>query len=118
MRNYSNAINPYIATYHAYPNTRPFPLVNPHMFMQSAKKLEAYLRDAQTLVHHISQSETFAKNLMSAAQQSKTNTVTVMVNQFLHTHPRITFTPTGLTLTFTDTTELQCCYVEMQMRWQ
>ncbi len=31
------------------------------MFMQSAKKLEAYLRDAQTLVHHISQSEIFAK---------------------------------------------------------
>lgn len=112
--------------YHVYPLIpkytfphRQFLPVNPKMFMETAKKMDPLLKDAEVLMRHISSTEAFAKKLMNAAQQSNLNEVNQMIAQTgIKSKADIRFNPSGLILILSRKNDpLDCCHVELRVRW-
>lgn len=117
--------NPYYNYYHpihtGWPNNQPsqipaiefsipidsynrqtaFPEVNPTEFVNSSKQVLILLQDAQVLSQSLIETE-FAKKIMDAAQQSKTE----LLKEILSTLPinskvNASYTPNSVTITFT-----------------
>lgn len=112
--------------YHAYPPIpkyvfpqRQFLPVNPKMFMDSAKKMNPLLKDAEVLMRHISNTEPFARKLMDAAQHSKLNEVNKMIAQIgIKSKSDIRINPSALILILSPKNDpLDCCQVELRIRW-
>jgi len=112
--------------YHAYPPIpnyvfphRQFLPVNQKMFMDSARKMDPILRDAQILMKRISNSDAFAKKIMIAAQHSNVTEVNRIISQTgIKSKSNIRFNPSGFIVTLSrkdDPTD--CCDVELRIRW-
>ena len=110
-------VPPPIPIYH-YPHRQYLP-VDPKMFMNSAKKMEPLLKDAQTLMNYISSTESYSKKLMDAAQQSKINDVKKMITQTgIQSKADIRINPTALILILSRKNDpSDCCQVELHVRW-
>lgn len=119
MNPYFHPHYPYNNHYH-HPKFRQFPPVDPSMFMHSAQKSLPYIHDANKIMTHIKQSEAFSRKLMSAAQESKTAEVEKMIKDLIQTNPDITFTPSSLTILFTEKNNnaISCCRMVLNVRWQ
>lgn len=105
--------------YHPIPYNRSFPEVNPNTFMTSAKYMQSLMKDASVLLEKMADSKEFAKQLMSAAQESKQN---LIEDQIKHTGiqniPIVTYTPDGLKLQFSkEVDQINCCNLTLALRW-
>lgn len=115
----------YYYPYHPYPATYPpnyyrqYPEVNPSQFMTSAQHMRTLMKDAVTLLDHMSDSKQYSLDLMSAAQQSNQQKVNMMIKETgIKTPPKVTYTPDGLKLQFQapgDATD--CCNLTITLRW-
>ncbi|MGV3466990.1 MAG: hypothetical protein ACO1OT_17065 [Heyndrickxia sp.] len=112
--------------YHVYPPIpnyvfpyRQFLPVNPKMFMDSSRKMDPILRDAQVIIQHISNSEAFAKRIMNAAQHSNATEVNRMIAQLgIKSKSTIRFNPSAFILTLSRKNDpTDCCDVELRIRW-
>ncbi|MBS4173929.1 hypothetical protein [Bacillus sp. FJAT-49736] len=114
---------PYYYHYPPYPKycypLRQYLPVDPKMFMNSARKMDPLIKDAQALMRHISTTEAFAKKLMDAAQHSKINEVKKMISETgIKSKSEIRFNPSGLILILTPKNDpSDCCHVELRVRW-
>lgn len=114
-------IQPYDNSYlNCSPNRyRHYPDVNPGMFMNSAKGMEMLMKDASHLLAEMARSRKFSFDLMSAAQQSKADTVEKLIKSTgIKTIPKVTYTPDGLKLHFNSGQEYtNCCELALKLRW-
>ncbi|MFE8702376.1 hypothetical protein ACFYKX_17400 [Cytobacillus sp. FJAT-54145] len=116
--------NPYNAQmphYRFYPQPyyRPFPQVNPDLFMQSAHHMQVLMKDASLLLDRMASSKEYAMNLMGAAQESKMQQVNDMIKGAgITTMPEVSYTPEGLKLYFKSKAEdIDCCHLSLTLRW-
>ncbi|UTI42284.1 hypothetical protein [Niallia sp. RD1] len=113
----SAAFHPYLH-YPIY--FREFPEVNPAKLMDSAKDTLTLLPDLEACLNQLVNSPDFSKNLMSAAQLSKTATVEQLIKSIgIKEIPKISYNPDGITLNFDHKNKPpHCCYLSVQLRWR
>ncbi len=97
-----------------------YPPVDPTIFMKSAHQSQDLLNDAQKLSNQLSNSTSFSKEIIEAAQQSKTEKVKQMINTLaLKNHSDIYYNPNGITITLKPKEQHNnCCTVTLSMKWQ
>jgi len=106
--------------YHSMLQFREFPPVNTTLLKSSVKNMEEILTDATKILRHISTETTFAKELMTAAQLSKTETVKALITNIGVKHiPTIYYNPDGIHLSFVGKQQnLECCKLDLAIRWR
>ncbi|RWZ60537.1 hypothetical protein EQV77_04370 [Halobacillus fulvus] len=101
--------------YRSYPNRPSFPPVNPDTFMQSAGETDRLLTDAKKLLERVQSSESYATQIMNAAQESKKEEVKQLVKASgIESQIDVLFTPSSLKL---DLISSQGSRIELVMRW-
>lgn len=105
--------------YNSFYNTRVFPTVNPTILMNSAKKSTELLSDAQKVTEGVYSSHDFSKQLMEAAQQSKTETVRQLIKSLaLQNHSEIKYNPDGIQIILSPKdVSNNCCVVSLSLKW-
>jgi DNA-directed RNA polymerase beta' subunit len=98
---------------------RQLPEVNPNQFIQSAQHSLSILVDAQIILNKIANSKEFSRNLMNAAQESKTQEVDKLIKSIgTKNIPKIAYNPDGITFNFDHKhSPPHCCYISFQLRW-
>ncbi|WP_444506234.1 hypothetical protein [Cytobacillus kochii] len=117
-------ICPYPYTYpiycHPYPPIhilRSFPPVNPDQFIQSAKAMEVLMNSASKLLDKMAKSREYSYNIMTAAQESNQTKVNQLIESAdLNNHPKVTYTPDGLTLNFQSAGD-QSAHLSLKLKW-
>ncbi|GKU83175.1 hypothetical protein [Niallia sp. NCCP-28] len=99
---------------------RELPEVNPNQWIASAKDSLLLLKDAEALLTKIIQSQAISKQIMSAAQASKTQTVEKLVQSLgTKTMPKISYNPDGITFNFDHKNQPpHCCFLSIQLKWR
>ncbi|WP_312098532.1 hypothetical protein [Niallia sp.] len=99
---------------------RELPEVNPSKLIDSAKDTLNLLPDVEACLKQLANSYEFSKNLMSAAQLSKTETVEQLIKSIgLKETPKISYNPDGIILNFDHKNKPpHCCYLSVQLRWR
>ena len=101
------------------PSERPLPSANPDLFMKSAKLSQLLLNDAQKVMHTFSNSQPFAKRLMTAAQESNKAIVTAMIRQTgIQNIPEIIYNPDGIRFDFHPKIDEDLCHVIVSLKWR
>ena len=99
---------------------RPFPPVDPTVFQESANKELALLNDVRVVLEKISTSSQYSADIMKAAQESNQTQIEKLVRSSgVKKIPAITYTPDGLRIKFTDSTNgMECCHLAVKLRWR
>lgn len=106
----------YSLPYTAY---RSFPLVDPKIFMASAKHMQFLMLDASVILERMATNRKFSFDLMNAAQHSNKNKVQDLIRSTgIKSKPEVEYNPDGLRLLFLkDTTQANCCQLLLHLRW-
>lgn len=102
------------------PDFRPYPDVDTSLFIKSAAKALSLMDDAKLVMDKIKTSQSFSKDLMLAAQQSKQTEVERLVRSAgIKRKPNITYNPDGITIDFQEDFEgKDCCHIILKLRWE
>ncbi|WP_054768281.1 hypothetical protein [Lysinibacillus parviboronicapiens] len=96
-------------------NNSPFPPVDTHKLVASAKRVQTIIRQAQLLTDKINESQQFAHNLMNAAQLSnKTEVDKLIASTGITIKFDTKYTPDNLRVLFT---ESDCCGLTLNLHW-
>lgn len=115
---------PTLAAFHPYLHYplyfRELPEANPSKLINSAKDTLTLLPDVETCLKKLANSPDFSKNLMNAAQLSKTETVEQLIKSIgVKESPTIAYNPDGITLNFDHKNKPPyCCFLSVQLRWR
>ncbi|WP_400242985.1 hypothetical protein AB3U99_18205 [Niallia sp. JL1B1071] len=121
---FSHRNTPTPAAFHPYLHYpiyfREFPEVNPSKFINSAKDTLNLLSDVEACLKQLANSYEFSKNVMNAAQLSKTETIEQLIKSIgVKETPKISYNPDGITLNFDHKNKPpHCCYLSVQLRWR
>ncbi|MEH6943264.1 hypothetical protein [Bacillus sp. JJ722] len=123
--------NPYIPAYYMIPqplcypaNIRhrviTYPPVDPTIFMKSANKIQELLEDAHKLSAQVSKSHAFSKQIIEAAQESKTDKIKQLLSTLaLKNRSDIYYNPDGIIITLKPKDpHNNCCTVSVSLKWQ
>ncbi|MFC4323481.1 hypothetical protein [Litchfieldia salsa] len=100
-------------------SNRPYPPVDTTMFQKSAQASQKLIEESGLIFKRISSSEEYAKEIMSAAQQSNSNEVKRLIQSVGVTSPlTISFTPDGIKIVLSASTEqIECCKLSLSLKW-
>jgi hypothetical protein len=103
----------------AYSSYRSPPRIDTTIFMNSARQTQLFIRDADLILRKLAGSKQFSLNIMNAAQESKHAQVTELIKSTgIKKVPVASYSPNGLTLTFTDEqNDIDCCHLILKVRW-
>lgn len=110
--------------YHPYLHyplyNREFPEANPNLFVQSAKNALTLMSDVELCINKLANSNKLSKDIMNAAQASKTATVEQLIKSTgVKNMPDVSYNPDGITLKFDQRNKPpHCCYLSIQLRWR
>lgn len=124
--------NPYIPAYYMHPQSQTFyyptnieqrityPAADPTLFMKSASQSQDLLNDAQKVSNQLSHSHNLSKNIIEAAQQSKTEEVKRLLNTLaLKNRYDVYYNPDGIIITLKPKEPINgCCVVTLSLKWQ
>lgn len=112
--------HPYLYYPHYPLYTRELPEVNPNQFIKSAKNSLTLLSDVEICINKLANSYPLTKDIMHAAQLSKTETVKELIKSTgVKITPDISYNPDGITLTFDQKNNPpHCCSLSIQLRWR
>ena len=98
---------------------RQYPDVNIQEFSMSTHKFQILMRQADLLVDKLGNDPEFAKQLMSAAQQSNKSKVNEMIlSTGITINVKTAFTPTGIRITLNNAGfEGDCCNLQIGLNW-
>ena len=100
------------------PLFRPISARNPDLLIQSAKSSQSLMEDAKKVVDMIASSKPLSTRLMSAAQESKTATVTDMIKKTgIKAEPDIKYNPDGIRFDFYPKKGEVNCHVIISLKW-
>ncbi|RPF53218.1 hypothetical protein [Aquisalibacillus elongatus] len=113
---------PWYDIYRSYQPTtqrQNYPEVDPTQFKESAAAFQELLNDASELLGRLSESEEFAFDVMTAAQEDDLEEVKRLLESTgIHNEVEIDYNPDGITMMMqTDVEGLDCCHLEMDLRW-
>lgn len=99
---------------------RVYPKVDPAIFMNSAKKSQDLLEDAQKVSNGVYHSHALSKQIMEAAQSSKTEQVKqLLASLALKNDSDIYYNPDGIVITLKPKDPRDnCCKVSLSLKWQ
>ncbi|WP_051530057.1 hypothetical protein [Anoxybacteroides tepidamans] len=102
-----------------YSHMRQYPSVNPYLFTQSATTAQTLMKDASIVLAKLASSQSFAKHVMSLAQEGKTKQVQQMIQSLgIRSKIDIYFNPDGIRLTLSPTSGMHyCCQLAIGLRW-
>lgn len=94
--------------------------VDPAIFHQSAKSFQPLMDDGNTLLDKLSESESFAAQVMDAAQRSDEEKVKQLIESAgLQGTVTTRFNPDSITITLdSDDESKTCCKLSMSLRWR
>ncbi len=97
----------------------PFPPVNTEQLHTSAKRFESIMREVDLFIEKLLISETFATELMDAAQLSDHNKVNELIlSAGVTVHVKTNFNPTGIQIEFDNTEQGEgCCKLTISLLW-
>ncbi|WP_186576416.1 hypothetical protein [Aquibacillus kalidii] len=100
-------------------NPSPYPEVDTSRLQQSAKAFKPLMEDADKLIHAFSNSDSFAVNIMNAAQQSQTEKVKEYIKDVGITRPvDVTYNPDGIRLLLINQVDnIECCKLTLALQW-
>lgn len=110
--------------FHTEPYTshsrQQYPEVDPTIFHQSAKSFQPLMDDGSTLLDKLSESESFATQIMDAAQRSDKEKVKQLIKSAgLQSTATTQFNPDSITITlYSDDEPKTCCKLSMGLRWK
>jgi hypothetical protein len=98
---------------------RPFPEVNPTKLHDSAVAFQALMKEANVILTKLEDSESFAIQLMEAAQQSNHDEVDRLIQSTgVNKNVKTTFNPDGVKMELiSQSNDLECCRLLMSLRW-
>jgi hypothetical protein len=98
---------------------RQYPPINPAIFSQSATAAQTIMNDASIILKKLSESKSFAKNVMSAAQEGKTKEVQRMIQSLgIKSKVDLYFNPDGIRFTLSPPAgAFSCCQLVIGLRW-
>lgn len=116
---YANPYIHYSAYYYSPRHRRTLPPPSPDLLMASAKQMKMIMHDALLVVEKIANSKQFSFDLMSAAQESKSEKVKSLIQTTgVKAIPATSFNPDGLHLRFeAKAGSVDCCHLDLQLRW-
>jgi hypothetical protein len=104
---------------HAWHPFRPLSVPNPDLLVKSAKSSQPLLIDANKVVNILATSISFSTRLMSAAQESKIDTVKDMIRKTgVKVVPDITYNPDGIRFDFHPITGMENCHIIITLNWK
>lgn len=97
-----------------------YPDVDPAIFHQSADSFKSLISDGNKLLDQLSESESFAEQIMDAAQQGDKEEVKKLVESTdLQASVKTRFNPDSITITLYSNDEQEnCCKLAMGFRWK
>lgn len=110
---------PYYSLEFQYPCYRQFPPVDIKGLTYSARQFQRLMEQASLLINKIIQSNSFAFDLMNAAQQSNQQKVDELIHATgISIDVKTKFTPSGIQITL-DNSEMEggCCKLLIALRW-
>jgi hypothetical protein len=107
---------PYYPTYFPYRNP---PKSDTTMFMNSARQTQLLVKEAGLILEKLAYSQPFSLDIMNAAQESQHTKVAELIKSTgIKKIPVVSYSPNGLTLTFTDEqNNTDCCHLILKVRW-
>jgi hypothetical protein len=107
----------YIQPFHH--QIRPYPEVDTTMFRKSAQASQKLIQESNLIRERIANSEEFAKELMTAAQESNSNKVKQMIKAAgIESPVTISFTPDGIKIALsTNVDQIECCHFIISLKW-
>jgi hypothetical protein len=98
---------------------RQYPPINPTLFSQSAATAQTLMNDASVILKKLSESKSFAKSVMSAAQEGKTKEVQRMIQSLgMKSKVDLYFNPDGIRFTLSPRPgTFLCCQLVIGLRW-
>lgn len=117
---YYGTFNRYFPYYIASAARHSFSPVDPTLFNQSAIAMQKLFREASIVLNRLADSKTFAFNLMTAAQESKTDEVDRLIKSTgITSNVTTTYNPDGINLVLSSKVgETECCKLTIALRWR
>ncbi|MDF0727405.1 hypothetical protein PY093_11975 [Cytobacillus sp. S13-E01] len=114
---YSQQIN-YQGIY--YPVQRQYPEVDPTLFNESARQMQILMNEASIVLKRIAESKSFAKKVMSAAQDSQLEEVERLIKTTgITSKVETAFNPDGINMKLTSKIDdTECCQLTIALKWR
>ncbi|MFA1822977.1 hypothetical protein ACDX78_22980 [Virgibacillus oceani] len=101
---------------------RQFPPVDPNVFSESANEMKTLMNDASNVLDKLAASKQFAKELMTAAQESDVKEVERLIHTVdIASEIDVNFNPDSLRLEYrrkVTNNEMECCRLLVTLRWR
>ncbi|MCA1031660.1 hypothetical protein LCL95_11550 [Bacillus timonensis] len=99
---------------------RQYPDLDPTLFNQSATAMQKLMKEASLVLNKIAHSKSFAKKVMSAAQQSHLDEVEKLIQSTgVTANVDTSYTPDGINLKLSSTVgSTECCHLTIALRWR
>ncbi|MFG6120162.1 hypothetical protein [Thalassobacillus sp. B23F22_16] len=103
-----------------YPEEPAYPPVDSTMFSDSAAAMEKLLDEASLVLHRLAESETFAHDVMEAAQVNDMEKVDALLKSTgIHSGVETKVNPDGINLQLSSAVEgIECCHLTIALRWR
>ncbi|WP_156896445.1 hypothetical protein [Halobacillus kuroshimensis] len=103
-----------------YPRPAPsYPEVEASLFRESAMTMEDLIREAEGLVGKIHNDESYAEQIMMAAQQSDDKKVEGLLGEYISSAFQTTYNPDRLKVTLGSSgSRGDCCRLTLILRWR
>ncbi|MFG6115442.1 hypothetical protein ACGTN9_09645 [Halobacillus sp. MO56] len=103
-----------------YPQEPVYPPVDSAMFSDSAAAMEKLLDEASLVLRRLAESETFAHDVMAAAQVNDMKKVDALLKSTgIHSGVQTKVNPDGLNLQLSSEVEgVDCCHLTIALRWR
>lgn len=97
----------------------PYPEINTDTLKESAKAFKPLMKDADKIIEAFTNSETFAHNIMDAAQRSQTEEIKSYLTEIGINRPvKVNYNPDSLRLELINqSNNMDCCKLSISLKW-